>query len=226
MNTTILIVEDENDIREVLAFNLERAGYNVLESASAEEALTKFEDAALILLDVMLPHMSGYKFAELLRTSMGYKNPIIFLTALGTEGDVLKGFESGADDYIAKPFSINEVLARIKAVLSRCNLVGNKIITCGPLSIDIKAQTATIDGKPIELSMKEFEILCTLAQSPDTYFSRSSLMNKLWQDAPYVVDRTIDVHITRIRNKLGEHRGLIKNKTGFGYYLSKNSSKE
>lgn len=213
---TILIVEDDADIREILSFNVENAGYAVLGAASAEAALEFVGDASLILLDVMLPGMSGYQFAKNLR-SAGNDIPVIFLTARTTENDLLTGFSAGGDDYISKPFSINEVLARIKAVLGRAGKTD--VVTVGRLSVNRLLKTASIDGEQLGLSRKEYEILELLVSNRGQCFSRSDIIARLWQDAPYVLERTVDVHVARLRFKLGEERDIIKNKSGFGYYV-------
>ena len=218
----VLIVEDEADILDILSFNLENAGYKVLAASSAEEGIKMLgPNTALILLDVMLPGMSGFQMARQLRRENRNHIPIIFLTARGTENDILTGFSAGGDDYVAKPFSINEVLARVKAVLRRSGGETSRgdMLDFGELHIDLASETAELAGRPLSLSRKEFDLLALLARHPDTYFSRAVLISSLWKDAPYVLDRTVDVHIARIRSKLGGYRDLIKNKTGFGYYV-------
>lgn len=220
--TEVLIVEDDVDILDILSFNLENAGYKVLAASSAEEGLKLLgPDTSLVLLDVMLPGMSGFQMARLLRKENRNHVPIIFLTARGTENDVLTGFSAGGDDYISKPFSINEVLARVKAVLRRSGgeSARSDILDFVELHIDLSSETAELCGRPLSLSRKEFDLLALLARHPDTYFSRAALISSLWKDSPYVLDRTVDVHIARIRSKLGKYRDLIKNKTGFGYYV-------
>ena len=220
--TEVLIVEDEADILDILSFNLENAGYKVLAASSAEDGIRLLgPDTALILLDVMLPGMSGFQMARQLRKENRNHIPIIFLTARGTENDILTGFSAGGDDYISKPFSINEVLARVKAVLRRSGgeTSSPDTLDYGGLHIDLASETAVLAGEPLSLSRKEFDLLALLARHPDTYFSRAVLISSLWKDAPYVLDRTVDVHIARIRGKLGKYRDLIKNKTGFGYYV-------
>lgn len=213
---TILIVEDDADIREILSFNVEGAGYAALGAASAEAAKESVGKASLILLDVMLPGMSGYQFAKELRSG-GNDIPIIFLTARTTEDDLLTGFSAGGDDYISKPFSINEVLARIKAVLGRS--VKSDIATAGGIVVDRLLKTASINGRTLDLSRKEYEILELLVSNKGQCFSRSDIIARLWQDAPYVLERTVDVHVARLRSKLGQDRNIIKNKSGFGYYV-------
>jgi len=217
-NNSLLIVEDDADIREILTFNLEDAGFCVQCSISAEDALDKIgPKTSLIILDVMLPGMSGYQLAHRLRQE-GNNVPIIFLTARTLENDVLTGFSAGGDDYIQKPFSLNEVLARVKAVLKRYKS-DNSLFSIGSLTIDTINQVISIEGAPIELTKKEYDLFILLASKPGTFFTRQAIIDELWQDAPYVVDRTIDVHVARIRTKLGPYRDIIKNKSGFGYYL-------
>ena len=213
---TILIVEDDADIREILSFNVENAGYAVLGAVSAEAAETLVEDASLVLLDVMLPGMSGYQFAKKLR-SEGNDIPVIFLTARSAENDLLTGFSAGADDYISKPFSINEVLARIKAVLGRS--VKSDIVTAGGIVVNRLLKTASANGQALDLSRKEYEILELLVSNKGQCFSRADIISRLWKDAPYVLERTVDVHIARLRSKLGDERNIIQNKSGFGYYV-------
>lgn len=218
----ILIVDDEADLREILSFNLEAAGYETYAAASAEEALELLTpDTSLILLDVMLPGMSGFRLADHLRKQLKSTVPIIFLTAKSTENDLLTGFSTGGDDFITKPFSLQEVLARIKAVLKRTAVQHDvqDAVVIGPLRILKTSQKATVDGVPLELSRKEFELLYTLAQQPGAYFSREKLIATLWKDTPFIVERTVDVHIARIRNKLGKYRDMVQNKTGFGYFI-------
>ena len=215
----ILIVEDERDIREILSFNLERAGYRTVEASSAEQGIEKLtQSTSLILLDVMLPGMSGFEMASKIREE-GSHIPIIFLTARSAEEDVLSGFSSGGDDYIAKPFSRAELLARVKAVLKRTVPPMPTKYECGPLVIDIESSTALLDGKEILFSRKEFDILAFLIRNQGSYFSRSDLIRELWVDAPYGIDRTIDVHIAHIRTKLGPYKELLVSRNGFGYSL-------
>ena len=220
----ILIVDDESDIREILKFNLERVGFEVLEAESSEEAeALMLQGVSLILLDIMLPGISGIEFAKTVREKFGNAIPIIFLTAKTTEDDLLEGFDAGGDDYICKPFSVKEVLARVKAVLKRCGSVadnddGNNLIF-GPLSVAFDSKTVSVDGKEVYFPRKEYDLLVLLLTHPNTYFQRSELIAEVWKDAPYVLDRTIDVHIARIRNRLGVHREMLKNKTGFGYCI-------
>lgn len=221
---TILIVDDEADIREILQFNLENAGYEVVSAASAEEALEIFSgDISLILLDVMMGGMSGFRMAEILRKERKSQVPVIFLTARSAENDLLTGFSTGGDDYISKPFSIHEVLARINAVLKRSMTKENDVpeqIVAGHIVIDVPMKMVYADGRAIVFSKKEFEILCLLASHQGRVYSREALIDELWKDAPYVLDRTVDVHIARIRGKLGEFKNYVTNRSGYGYCFS------
>lgn len=223
MDRTILIVDDEADIRDILQFNLENAGFNVDAASSAEQALEILsEKHSLILLDVMMGGISGFKMAETLR-GWGNEIPIIFLTAKDRQDDLLTGFSAGADDYISKPFSIQEVIARVHAVLKRSELrkpqsgANPDLIQVGKVSIDVQKKTVTVDGEPVVFSKKEFEILNLLASNAGKIFSREDLINELWKDAPYVLDRTVDVHIARIRSKLGGCKVYLTNRSGYGY---------
>ncbi len=216
----ILIVDDEAGIREILQFNPENAGFTVDCAASAEEALEMLGDEhSLILLDVMMSGMSGYKMAEVLRNEHGNDIPIIFLTAKTEQEDLLTGFSSGGDDYIPKPFSIHEVIARVKAVLKRSvrKEAAGDIINVGGVKIDLHLKLVFVDGEQVAFSKKEFEVLSLLASHPGEIYSRDALIAELWKDAPYVLDRTVDVHIARIRSKLGPHKNYITNRTGYGY---------
>lgn len=222
-----MIVDDEADIREILSFNLSAAGYDTLECGTAEAALVhirKGDIPDIILLDIMLPGMSGFKFADTLRKVDKCEVPIIFLTARNTENDMLTGFSAGGDDYISKPFSINEVLARVKAVLKRSQPEQHSVSTIiiGSLSLDTVNKTASVDGNIVPLSRKEYDILHLLCSNPGKTLSRSDFIDELWKDAPYVLDRTVDVHIARIRSKLGSCKDMITNRAGFGYSIDSN----
>lgn len=223
MDRKILIVDDEADIRDILQFNLENAGFNVETAYSAENALELLSDShSLILLDVMMGGMSGFQMSEKLRQA-GNEIPIIFLTAKDRQDDLLAGFASGADDYISKPFSIQEVIARVNAVLKRSEVrsvrqeIQSDLVKVGKVVIDVKKKNVTVDGNTVIFSKKEFEILNLLASNVGQIFSREDLINELWKDAPYVLDRTVDVHIARIRSKLGSCKGYLTNRSGYGY---------
>lgn len=218
----ILIVDDEPDICEILSFNLSNEGLDVKTAYSAEEALELITpDLSLILLDIMMEGMSGYKMAEKLRNE-GNLIPIIFLTAKRTENDMLTGFSVGADDYIAKPFSVKEVIARIKALLKRSESITKKekiatSLEFDSLVIDLASKELFIDKELINLTKTEFEILALLANNPTRIFSREDIINVVWIETPYITERTVDVHITRLRKKMKEHSSLITSRSGYGY---------
>lgn len=223
MDKKILVVDDEAPIREILQFNLENAGYEVETAASAEEALEILsDDHSLILLDVMMGGMSGFKMVQVLRKERESEIPVIFLTAKSDQNDLLTGFSAGADDYISKPFSIQEVLARVNAVLKRTARLEKKtdVIEAGSLRIDLQTKNVYVDGSVVTLSKKEFEVLELLAYHPGQIYSREDIISELWKDAPYVLDRTVDVHIARIRSKLGICKNYIVNRTGYGYVFN------
>ena len=221
----ILIVDDEADICEILQFNLENAGYDVDCASSAEEALDKLSpEHSLILLDVMMEGMSGFKMAEVVRKERGSRIPIIFLTAKNAENDLLTGFSAGGDDYISKPFSIHEVIARVKAVLRRSGGISAEHpednIVSGKIRIDMSKKMVYAADNPVLLSKKEIEIIYLLASHEGRVYSREDIINELWKDAPYVLDRTVDVHIARIRGKLGPYKNYLTNRSGYGYCFS------
>ncbi|MDR1023713.1 MAG: response regulator transcription factor [Prevotellaceae bacterium] len=219
----ILIVDDERDICEILEFNLANEGFEITCAYSAEEAQEKLApDHALMLLDVMMGGMSGYKLAETLRRSHN-QIPVIFLTAKDTENDMLTGFSVGGDDYISKPFSIKEVVARVKAVLKRQRPAGSphdesgSVLAFGSMSIDLKLKELAIGAEKVALTKTEFELLALLAENPQRVFSRSEIIDRVWKETPFVTERTVDVHITRLRKKLGSCAPAIANRSGYGY---------
>ena len=219
----ILVVDDEADLREILQFNLESEGYIVDTAESAEQALRILTpEHGLILLDVMMDGMSGFKMAEKLRKDLHNETPIIFLTAKDTENDMLTGFNLGGDDYISKPFSIKEVAARVKAILKRAGnapVATPPVIQIGAINIELGTKSVTINGQSLPLTKKEFEILSLMAQNPGRIFSREDILNRVWQNDGYVLERTVDVHITRLRKKLGEYGKIIVNRSGYGYCI-------
>ena len=209
----ILVVDDEEDLCEILKFNLEIEGYEVDTAFSAEEAL-KMDIASyqLLLLDVMMGEISGFKMASILKKEEKTADiPIIFLTAKDTENDMLTGFNLGADDYISKPFSIRQVVARVKAVLRRTS-DKEKV----PENECLKYETLSLDTKRIKAN-KEFEILKLLLENKGNVFSREEILSRIWKDEVYVLDRTIDVNITRLRKKIGPYGKNIVTRLGFGY---------
>lgn len=225
MEKKILVVDDEAGIREIIQFNLENAGFEVDCASSAEEALEKLgPEHSLILLDVMMSGMSGFQMAEVLRKEKNNQIPIIFLTAKTDQNDLLTGFSAGGDDYIPKPFSINEVIARVRAVLKRTERTvensNSDMIEAGAVRIDVSRKLVYVEGESVVFSKKEFEVLTLLASHPGQIYSREDIINELWKDAPYVLDRTVDVHIARIRSKLGSCKNYIVNRTGFGYIFN------
>lgn len=223
MDKKILVVDDEADIRDILQFNLENSGFSVDCASSAEEALDMLASRySLILLDVMMHGMSGFQMAQTMRKERNDQTPIIFLTAKDAQDDLLTGFSAGADDYIPKPFSIQEVIARVNAVLRRTSLsdtaqVVQDVYVVGMVEIDRMKKIVKVAGNPVQFSKKEFEILNLLASNQGKIFSRENLIDELWKDAPYVLDRTVDVHIARIRAKLGECKAYLMNRSGYGY---------
>lgn len=219
----ILIVDDEEDLCEILQYNLGNQGYYTEVAHSAEEALEKSPgDFDLLLLDVMMGQISGFRLADMLRREFNTSTPVIFLTAKDTENDVLTGFSLGADDYIAKPFSINELTARVKAVLKRSNkdsIKSQEILKFGEIELDTTRKRLIIKNKNIELTRKEYEIIKLLLENPGKVFSREDILEKVWGHDVIVTDRTVDVNITRLRIKLGSFGQSLKNKTGYGYFF-------
>ena len=218
----ILVVDDEEDLCEILKFNLEMEGYTVDTANSAEEALKlDLPHYNLILLDVMMGEISGFKMASMMKKNKDTENiPIIFITAKDTENDTLTGFNLGADDYISKPFSLREVIMRVKAVLRRTAGVQTQVpeqLTYKGLSVNIPKKKVTINNEEISLTKKEFEIILLLLQNQGRVFSREEILTKVWHDEVYVLDRTIDVNITRLRKKIGEYGQCIVTRLGYGY---------
>lgn len=219
----ILVVDDEEDLCEILKFNLENEGYEVDTANSAEEALKmNISSYHLLLLDVMMGEISGFKMANLLKKDKKTAQvPIIFITAKDTENDTVTGFNLGADDYISKPFSLREVIARVKAVLRRTATSDTEKapeqLCYQSLVIDITKKKASIDGEEVPLTKKEFEILFLLLQNKGRVFSREDILSRIWSDEVYVLDRTIDVNITRLRKKIGTYGKRIVTRLGYGY---------
>jgi DNA-binding response OmpR family regulator len=219
-NYNILIVDDEKDLCEILQFNLESEGYVIDIAHSGEEALKKpLEEFDLVLLDVMMGGISGYKTANIIRKEKNLPIPIIFLTAKNEETDILTGFNLGADDYISKPFSIREVVARIKAILKRgaVQKEENRKLGFNDLWIDFQKKTISIAGENINLTRKEFEILALLLKNQGHFISRDEILNRIWNDDVIVTERNVDVNIARLRKKIGEYGDYIKGKSGYGY---------
>ena len=219
----ILVVDDEEDLCEILKFNLENEGYEVDTANSAEEALQmNISSYHLLLLDVMMGEISGFKMANLLKKDKKTAQvPIIFITAKDTENDTVTGFNLGADDYISKPFSLREVIARVKAVLRRTATSDTEKapeqLCYQSLVIDITKKKVSIDGEEVPLTKKEFEILFLLLQNKGRVVSREDILSRIWSDEVYVLDRTIDVNITRLRKKIGTYGKRIVTRLGYGY---------
>ena len=224
----ILVVDDEESLCEILKFNLEREGYDVTTATSAEEALAlELGELDLVILDVMMGELSGFGLARILRKrSETATLPIIFCSALDNEEDKIKGLDIGADDYISKPFSIAEVLARVRSVLRRStrrseaaakNMEEEYVISFESLTINTLSKSCRIDGQEIALTRKEFDILVLLLSNRGTILSREQIMKRVWSDEVIVLDRTIDLNITRMRKKLGRYGNNIITRTGYGY---------
>lgn len=226
----ILVVDDEQDICEILQYNLETEGFEVMIANSAEEALElPLQEFSLILLDVMMGEMSGFQMARRLKSNHDTAHiPIIFITAMDGEDNLVKGLNIGADDYIAKPLSMKEVKARVRAVLRRSTPqpVSNQATTSHELCyegiiLDLNAKTATLDGETLVFTKLEFELLSFLLQHPNKVFAREDLLKHCWPQDVMVLDRTVDVNITRLRKKIGRYGKQIKTRVGYGYCFEK-----
>ena len=220
----ILVVDDEQDLLEILKFNLETEGYEVATATSAEEALhLNLGDFNLLLLDVMMGGMSGFAMARKLKDNPSTAAiPIIFLTARDTENDTLTGFSLGADDYISKPFSIREVLVRVRAVLRRTadpSTQQSNTLRYQGIEMNLDKKTVSIEGEDIPFTKTEFELLHLLLDERGRVFSRQELIVRVWPKDVLVLDRTVDVNITRLRKKIGPYAKCIVTRLGFGYYF-------
>lgn len=223
----ILIVDDEETLCEVLKLNLENEGYDVDIAFSAEQALTlNLNKYSLILLDIMMGEISGIKMAKMLKADLKTADiPIIFCTAKDTEDDMIMGLNLGADDYIMKPYTIRNVIARVKSVLRRTS--GNKIsnthteqketLQVDGLVLDLEFKRCLVDGEEVKLARKEFELLAYLISHRGKICSREQILSRVWSDEVVVLDRTIDVNITRLRSKIGVYGSYIVTRSGFGY---------
>jgi DNA-binding response OmpR family regulator len=221
---SILVVDDEEDICDILKFNLESEGYQVETVLSSEKVLQMpLEKYDLFVLDIMMKGMSGLMLADELRRSKMLNTPIIFLSARNSENDKLTGFNVGADDYITKPFSVKEMIARIKAILRRNQIrlqqdsKNAKLVLMG-LELDCDKKKLYVDGTKSNLTPNEYRILQLLMRSPGTTFTREQILNHAWKDTS-VIDRTVDVHITRLRKKMGKYGKCLISRSGYGYCL-------
>lgn len=223
----ILLVDDEPDILEFLKYNLEQEGYQVITGTDGQQALDKIsQNPDLIVLDIMMPKLDGFEVMERIRSDKRYKDiPVIFLTAKAGEVHEIKGLELGASDYIQKPISPKKLIARVKANLKKSELTSaakEKLpdsITFGPIEIDRKTFTVLVDGEKIYFPRKEFEILFFLLSSPERVFNREILLKEIWGNDVFVVDRTVDVHVRKIREKLGKYADMIETIKGVGYKI-------
>ena len=223
----ILIVDDEETLCEVLKINLENEGYDVDIALSAEEALTyNLQDYSLILLDIMMGEISGIKMARLIKADVTTADiPIIFCTARDTEDDMVMGLNLGADDYIMKPYTIRNVIARVKSVLRRTSshkfaakpTEKPNVLQIDGLKLDLEFKRCTVDGEEVKLARKEFELLVYLVLHRGKICSREQILSRVWSDEVVVLDRTIDVNITRLRSKIGVYGSYIVTRSGFGY---------
>lgn len=225
-NLNILVVEDEDAIREMLVMVLEQADFQVTAAAGAEEALQSLAEnrVDLLVLDWMLPGISGVELARRLKREPGFKDlPIILLTARGEEEDKIRGLEIGADDYITKPFSPKELIARIKAVMRRSGKLSESgQLSVGDLTLDAEQHRLTISGKTLDVSPTEFRLMQFFMTHPDKVYSRTHLLDQVWGRSVYIEERTVDVHIRRLRKLLAEfdREDLIQTVRGFGYRFS------
>ena len=222
----ILIVDDEETLCEVLKLNLENEGYDVDIAFSAEQALTlDLTSYSLILLDIMMGEISGIKLAKMLKANVATADiPIIFCSARDTEDDMVMGLNLGADDYITKPYTIRNVIARVKSVLRRTNHKTTHSLTERPnvlqvegLQLDLEFKRCLVDGVEVKLTKKEFELLAYLISHRGKICSREQILSRVWSDEVVVLDRTIDVNITRVRSKIGAYGSFIVTRSGFGY---------
>ena len=224
MSELVMVIEDEKEIRDLVRYNLEKAGYRVAAAADGEQGLQQLfasrPDA--LVLDLMLPGMNGLEIVREVRNEpLTHDLPVLILTARSAEMDKLLGFEQGADDYLTKPFSPRELVARVKALLRRTRPSGTgRALEVGPLRVDLEAHEASCAGARLDLTPREFDLLAFLARNPGRALSREELLRKVWGYDYVGETRTVDVHVRRLRAKLGEHHGVIETVLGAGYKLS------
>ena len=229
LTITVLVVEDDPDIRELLRFTLERAGLKVVEAESGEDALTVLDgpQPSVAIIDWMLPGINGVELTQRLRKDpLTSAMPLIMLTARGEEADKLKSFDSGIDDYLTKPFSPKELVARVKALIRRSGLPEDGHIIVQGLDLDINAHRLTINGDPIPIGPTEFSLLELLMSNPNRAFGRAQLLDRVWGRSVYVEERTVDVHILRLRKALSKFDldRLVQTVRGIGYRFSEDES--
>ena len=215
----VLIVDHEKDLRKIIRYNLEQEGIASIEASDGSQAIDLLsKNPSLIILDIMMPGKDGYEVCKIIRDN-GNTVPIVFLTAMDREFDELKGLEVGGDDYIRKPFSPKILVARINSIFRRVEQINQKgsFLQYDGLEADTKNYVVKVDGDELHLPRKEFELLAFFMNEPDIVFKRDALLASIWEDDVYVVDRTIDVHINRIRSKLGPYRDWIETIKGVGY---------
>ncbi len=218
-NKLVLIVDDEKDLRKIISYNLNQENIDCIEAADGDQAIKLLnQNPSLIILDIMMPGKDGYEICKIIRDT-GNTVPIIFLTAMDREFDEIKGLEVGGDDYIRKPFSPKLLIARIKSIFRRLDQINKtgSLLKYEGLEANINSYIVIVDGDELQFPRKEFELLAFFMSQPNTIFKRETLLSSLWEDDVYVVDRTIDVHINRIRSKLGSYRNWIETIKGVGY---------
>ncbi len=225
MSNSVLVIEDEQEVREMLSFSLSRSGFNVWEAASAEEALRRLDGPLpnLVIIDWMLPGMNGVDLARRLRRDEHTASlPMIMLTARGEQADKLKSFDSGVDDYITKPFSPRELVARMRALLRRSGAPEDGVLKSGPLRLDLNAHKLSVDGKAVKIGPTEFRLLELFMRNPNRAFGRGQLLDRVWGRSIYVEERTVDVHVLRLRKTLKPYGldKLVQTVRGLGYRFS------
>ena len=225
MSNVVLVIEDEQEVREMLSFSLSRSGFDVWEAASAEEALRRLEGPlpSLVIIDWMLPGMSGVDLARRLRRDEQTASlPIIMLTARGEQSDKLKSFDSGVDDYITKPFSPRELVARMRALLRRSGTPEDGVLKSGALRLDLNAHKLSVEGETVKIGPTEFRLLELFMRNPNRAFGRAQLLDRVWGRSIYVEERTVDVHVLRLRKTLKPHglHKLVQTVRGLGYRFS------
>jgi two-component system phosphate regulon response regulator PhoB len=226
----ILVVDDEPDITALVAYHLARSGYRVSTASSGTEALqaAREEQPALVVLDLMLPELSGFEVLERMRADRGLaETPVLMLTARREEPDRVQGLSLGADDYLVKPFSPQELVLRVRNILRRSKTKPadrRNVLDLGTVSIDKDAHTVTVDGRPVDLTATEYKLLLTLADRRGRVQSRAQLLEIVWESAPDIQTRTVDMHVQRLRAKLGPSGEMIETVRGFGYRLRRSAA--